>query len=695
MSPPAPRNTYIDQYPDDAAQQDSGIEDNIRQRDNYEAEVIIYRVLERIDNRVIVLHGFKCTNYQYNLCDPTYDMVGRNSKDSTECDFLIVGGNFFVVIEVKNTSIGDGGNPLKAFQESIKQRTRIERMIKSVHPESIVLLFTAFPSIYSSSFDQFNDEQTPEFTVSKKERESVIFQNNLADFSQWWLAYVQQKIPPIPSLNISGHEKVKHILLTISCTDEDVPDESTFSLAKTVMRINKELRDGEITLEQNFKKPKGKRSINTGVVKAPNVIREFVGVKYLTKEQDEVFQSEQKLLWLIGPAGSGKTILLAGKLIQLLQLDPNKKGVVFKYAGLNNNSTTYQTACRKAGVEFLLLDLLGNQGLANNNDYKSSLPSPLYSSSKLLDEIKRCDKTVVIVNMNRVHLEWPKEVFPQLSNSVIIVDDIQSWHDFHYRDQSRLLVEELTKSSESNRIMVACDVVQHYGFSYVKWNAFLSTDDNDIPDDILYAVPNVMCKQLTRNLRNACGLAKILSVVRKNYIESELHIGYMAPIQHLGHFIHGPMTKFHIFDKFHFGIIRNILNKELVKLCMDKDLDYSDFALVFNRFDLGNDINSEMLERPQDPRKHLFEDTSGIDADKITLCRCVDSFSSEWPTVIVLHAVDADDPDNLTELYLAISRARVKCTVLLFPEKGKTLKKNKVFAGLLDEIESLVHLLKH
>ena len=56
------------------------------------------------------------------------------------------------------------------------------------------------------------------------------------------------------------------------------------------MRIDKELRDGEITLEQNFKKSKGKRSINTGVVKAPNVIREFVGVKYLTKEQDEVFQ---------------------------------------------------------------------------------------------------------------------------------------------------------------------------------------------------------------------------------------------------------------------------------------------------------------------------------------------------------------------------------------------------------------------
>ena len=211
MSPPAPRNTYIDQYPDDAAQQDSCIGDNIRQRDNYEAEVIVYRVLERIDNRVIVLHGFKCTNYQYNLCDPTYDnMVGRNAKDSTECDFLIVGENFFVVIEVKNTSI-DGGNPLKAFQESIKQRTRVEKMIKSVHPESIVFLFTAFPSIDSSSFDQFNDEQTPELTVSKKERESVIFQNNLADFSQWWLAYVQQKIPSIPSLNISGHEKVKHI----------------------------------------------------------------------------------------------------------------------------------------------------------------------------------------------------------------------------------------------------------------------------------------------------------------------------------------------------------------------------------------------------------------------------------------------------------------------------------------------------
>ncbi|XP_063677732.1 uncharacterized protein LOC134813782 [Bolinopsis microptera] len=120
MSPPAPQQTYKDRYPDNTINEDPRITDNKTKQQNYEAEVIVYRALEMLKERLIVLHGFKFTHYQYTLCDRNHDRRHcgqcKRPKNSEECDFLIIGEGFFVVIEVKNPA--SDGNPTIAFKGS-------------------------------------------------------------------------------------------------------------------------------------------------------------------------------------------------------------------------------------------------------------------------------------------------------------------------------------------------------------------------------------------------------------------------------------------------------------------------------------------------------------------------------------------------------------------------------------------------
>ena len=97
------------------------------------------------------------------------------------------------------------------------------------------------------------------------------------------------------------------------------------------MDVKKQLKEGHITFEPK----KGKyRDQNPGVVKAPDVISKYVGVINLTTQQNDVFYSSEKLLWINGPAGAGKTVILCGKIIQLIQSDNNNKVTISDHRGL-------------------------------------------------------------------------------------------------------------------------------------------------------------------------------------------------------------------------------------------------------------------------------------------------------------------------------------------------------------------------
>ena len=127
------------------------------------------------------------------------------------------------------------------------------------------------------------------------------------------------------------------------------------------------------------------------------------------------------------------------------------------------------------------------------------------------------------------------------------------------------------------------------------------------------------------------------------------------------------------------------------------DLDYTDIGILHNADDIVHDAVNKLR-------------TKGYDTDKITTCECRDSSSSEWPAVIVvLKLVGYDDHENLSLLYTAISRTRVKCSVLLindestYYEDSTDSEDNADFADradydfsrLIEELKPIARVIKH
>ena len=107
MLPPAPKQTYIDLYVDEDGASSSKFENEKRLQANYEAEVKVYRALERLEEKILVLHGFEYSHHQYRLCATDHDRKNcvkcKNAANKeAECDFIVIGRNYFVIIEVKN-----------------------------------------------------------------------------------------------------------------------------------------------------------------------------------------------------------------------------------------------------------------------------------------------------------------------------------------------------------------------------------------------------------------------------------------------------------------------------------------------------------------------------------------------------------------------------------------------------------------
>ena len=78
------------------------------------------------------------------------------------------------------------------------------------------------------------------------------------------------------------------------------------------------------------------------------------------------------------------------------------------------------------------------------------------------------------------------------------------------------------------------------------------------------------------------------------------------------------------------------------------------------------------------------------------MCRNINSYSAEWPVVVVLCAFSTDNLSSLSKLYLSISRARVMCSVFLFPGSDEAkLRQIPDFSELLEDLTPLTHVIKH
>ena len=506
MLPRAPEQTYIDKYPEDDQPAGPSFRDDRQHQSDYETEVKMYRTAELgLDENYTIFHSFKYTHHQYRLCVGTEGHIrkgcskckGKNAEQlEGECDFVIICADSFIVIEVKNMknvgevvecepdfhlcSVGEDWQPecnreqqlraaereqqLRAlngtFQKSIKQRNKVVDLIRCIDQDANILQFTAYPNFSKQFKEQFQLSEMTESRLSDDELSTVIFEEDMSNtnFAAWWAENVTQAISsvrrafketlsistemPISGYNQDSHEKARNMLLAIWVTEKNTCKKSKCSLGQCIMDVNKQLKEGQITFEPK----KGKnRDKNPDVVDAPDVISKYVGVLNLTTQQNDVFNSSEKLLWINGPAGAGKTVILCGKIIQLIQSGSDNKVVVFKFVGHGNNSQHYQHALDKASIEYELIS-------TSKDDH---------TSAQLADLITESSVIIVEITNPFESLTLLIDILSVLSGYNLFVDDIQSVFNYNKKAEiCTVLINKLLELSADKTVWIACDFVQ-------------------------------------------------------------------------------------------------------------------------------------------------------------------------------------------------------------------------------------------
>ena len=399
----------------------------------------------------------------------------------------------------------------------------------------------------------------------------------------------------------------------------------------------------------------------------------------LTVEQYEAFESSENLLWINGPAGAGKSVILCGKIIKLVQLNEDNKVVLFKFGGMGNNCELYQRALKEASVK-----------------YQETSMSDV---TELVTLISESTCKVIIVEITRKDVQELTDTISAVTNCHIFIDDIQELLYYSEPEENSVLMDKLKiyTKRQMNKLLslectvrIACDMAQTYWY----------LNREDIIDRLRMITVKLSSTQLVRlsmSLRNTCDLSDILCVIREQlrelYSEITDILDICLPTQLRGHFIHGPLTVIHVFNDNNVDNIICVFDIELDRLCVTNNLNYSDIGIVHTDYDvMSHDVTSDVYSLVKDSVNMRCEDTDS----KIAVCHSDDCASAQWPAVIVLHKMwGGSEENNLTELYLMVSRARVYCSVLIFPQEGETLDDSPHMLHLLDKLSNYARIIRY
>ena len=757
MFPKAPQQKYIDVYPDGPCSSSTFKHDKDRQSD-YEAEVLVYRALERLKEPMIVLHGFEYTHHQYRLCDKNHVRNGCNmckGKNAAnidgECDFLIIYRGMFVVIEVKNIipvfecepdfhlcMIGEDIDTPECetknrlvwevngtFSKSLRQREKVKELITSLDEHLKVLTFTAYPNLSKIYIGKFQLENL-------RLRNSIIFKEDFSDFATWWNRHTNTLLLPVPAYNFTYHEptdysiteqliiaasrkKTRNMLLAIWCTDHNFCDLQKCSLGWCIKDIDEKLRTGKFVFRKN----------NPLNVRAPDVIKESLYVENLTKQQYDVFNTERRFLWILGPAGTGKSVILAGRIIQQVHSNESNRVVLFRFGGKGNNNRTYQQALDKENVKyseinpesFEELDLETVFEEVSRNQFRINVTETdededefinlcnfvqhrhkAAQLSKLIIGSTKKNKVTIInfkaCNVLNFPLLWFIDNISELSKECsLFIDDIQTMLSdaSPYFNIKRFFFALSQSISSRNIVHVACDVGQSRFKFYNYSEDFHQFLINELASSPFHVVA------LSKNLRNTYNIARVLSVMRNLAIQvNKVETGesIFLPEQALGHYIHGPKVKVNVLNKFKQDDVTEFLRHELHLLCNEEAFQTSDIGLIHDFYYASKTNWTFLIFYALCTLPHEI-----ITNDIVKLCTIDNSPSAEFPAVIVFHEMNknrySDHIDDLRVLYQAVSRARVYCSIILFPEKGTSVEDHEIYSRMLEKLCDVAHIIRH
>ena len=716
MLPPAPKQKYIDVYMNEEDSSTKKVRDAER-RLQADYEVKIYRSLERLEENILVLHGLEYTHHQYRLCDISHDRnectkttqkcKDKNlSKREAECDFVVIGGNYFVILEVKNIQQeGDSVTEDKerelagALEKSGEQQEKVKVLIGGLLKQVLevdgeekcpILNFSVFPN---------TDRR---MLLLGREEKQILCKDDLVDFKSWWQKNVTNQVTSADVLETSPAKlnEVKEILLAIWCTDKNQCDALKCSLGRSIVEINEALKRGKITylskkrlenpnvMNVAHEKVKNVCYIDADSNHTVNIFKDILSVDNLTSEQNYAFGRNENMLIINGPAGSGKTVILLAKMIQFIKSDEQNRAalIIFKGAPDKNSTKRYRDILQEAGIS----------NIAVIQDYSDDDSDTILQCRKIIESTsgEKNNKVVIVEVPNRFFEVATKirdllNLIAGLTRLHVFIDDYQILHGQYELKLPELLEIFRKRDSGNNSIWITCDLTQR--------SEVVVSDVIEVNPAIIREVPSVNIVTLSLNLRNTCDISGILYTIREQIVHhtditGTADVDMVLPVLKPGHYIHGPKTIIHVInntiEKSWFNLmdenslLNGILNTELDKLLGACGSSRFDIGIVCNRYDFNTIVKKSIEGRISD--------------NNIELCNALSCYSAEYPAVIVLH--DAYSPVDIAPLYLMISRARAYCSVILFTSVShhiSSLLEAKPLNDLLNELRDCATIIRH
>ena len=660
MLPPVPN---FSKYIDHPLEKDlsSNIKADKDRQEDYAAEVTVYRALENLEDNIVVLHSLDYTNRQLKLCKKDFNFdESRPNKVAGHCDFVAVGENYVVIIEVSNVRRDERKTTDKklkrAFNRKKKQveRTKnlIENMLKHIDSKSdeadqspFIKWYCAFLSLSSDCEHIFTEEQ----------RSTIIFADSFHSFQEWWKENVTAHTADV-SVTEKRMSALKGLLLGLwnIDTQNQVNLAGKCSLGSNIMKVDSQLRDAQITY--GFRKPEDPENNNRDLVKAGPVFQ-GMGIQFLSKEQDHVFQSTEKFLWVNGPAGSGKTMLILGKAIKTAKAEAGKVAI-FKNMCEERSRQMYQSTLDDSGIKYKTVSTEMKGSFLNSKDVDDLADN---FARRVCFAFSSCD--VVLFELIPVCQVTRKFGGLQVINKIItsIVKLMQS--EDSQRQLTCFIDEEhcMLEGGLCDRGLITEVITQitpetaNSNFSIWIFTDIVQAPHLTAPEMLPSSHPKIDRMMhtygqlaLSRNFRNAFDIKNLLAAIRETIMYS--------PEQKSRNFIRGPTPVIHLIkmagQKSKLKV-NKVVENEIDKIMDSGGIEASDIGFIGNSEQATGFLREKLSEKTK---------------KSVPVCSIGDIYSAEWPAILFLmDLTDLGDQHHQTshQLYLALSRARVHCSAVI------------------------------
>ena len=496
-------------------------------------------------------------------------------------------------------------------------------------------------------------------------------------------------------------EKLKCCLLGLRCINHDESwNLDKCHLTKCILDIDQRLRKALVTrklvdkerIKEISTRRKGKAKIrkypkNPDLVEAPKIFKEYLKISSLTQDQLDVFNSEERFLWVEGPAGGGKTVVMLGRIINIVLNEPSQRRILVILKATAHSPVLdrhYQV------LNEITTCTIEHYGKIEGEGF--TFDEHNVAKSRTLNHLHLPNTTSRIVFLAMYDAAASDSMYHFITSfDYVFVDDYQQLSDFSHGTSSDIiklgllpLVEKSATNMNNTSLWIFNDDGQRKMYDQFVCFRMFSPGFADIVDRFKNFFVPKLAKALMANLRNTYEISVVLSVIRE-HIRKFTNIGPTAtcsfdlPQQKIGQFLRGAKPVIYLLKEDNPAACMDILEQELKKLRgSESSLDDEDIIVFQEMVDKhGWELDSALVYalKKWNLKNKIIKRLLYIDS-------CV---SSEWPTVICLYRYNSTFhftiklPNGYEDkflcsyavpfLYKAISRARVYCTAIIYNYK--------------------------